>query len=94
MWRPEGLELRVPQRLGDSAMAAFANDAVWMSPMLSGLRRELWRGWLGLASPTLLEDVDPEELRRLLDAAAARATGRTAEHEQAESFLRRLREER
>ena len=94
MWRPEGLEIRVPQRLGDGAMAAFAADEVWMNPMLSRLRREIWRGWLGLASPTLLEDVEPEELRRLLDAAAARATSGSMHDDQAETFLRRLRQER
>jgi ATP-dependent Clp protease ATP-binding subunit ClpA len=93
MWRPEGLEIRIPQRLGDGAMAAFAADDVWTNPILSPLRREIWRGWLGLASPTLLEDVDPQELRRLLDEAAARATTHSAQHEPAENFLRRLREE-
>jgi ATP-dependent Clp protease ATP-binding subunit ClpA len=93
MWRPEGLEIRVPQRLGDGAMAAFAADEVWSNPVLSRLRREIWRGWLGLASPTLLEDVDPDELRRLLDEAAARASGQSAPHERVENFLRRLREE-
>ena len=93
MWRPEGLEVRVPQRFGDGAMAAFAADEVWTNPMLSRLRREIWRGWLGLASPTLLEDVDPEELRRLLDAAAVRTTAQGPHHERAENFLRRLRQE-
>jgi ATP-dependent Clp protease ATP-binding subunit ClpA len=90
MWRPEGLEIRIPQRLGDGAMAAFAADEVWNIPMLSPLRREIWRGWLGLASPTLLEDVDPEELRRLLDEAVARASAQSAKDELAENFLRRL----
>ena len=90
MWRPEGLEIRIPQRLGDGAMAAFAADEVWSNPMLSPLRREIWRGWLGLASPTLLEDVDPEELRRLLDEAVARASAQSAKDERAERFLRRL----
>jgi ATP-dependent Clp protease ATP-binding subunit ClpA len=93
MWRPEGLEIRVPQRLADGAMAAFAADDIWTNPMLSPLRREIWRGWLGIASPTLLEDVDPQELRRLLDEAAARATAHSAQHEPAENFLRRLRQQ-
>ncbi|HEX2702597.1 MAG TPA: Clp protease N-terminal domain-containing protein, partial [Solirubrobacteraceae bacterium] len=52
MWRPEGLEIRIPQRLADGAMATFAADEVWTNSMLSPLRREIWRGWLGLASPT------------------------------------------
>jgi hypothetical protein len=91
MWRPEGLEIRIPQRLGDGAMAAFAADEVWTNPMLGRLRREIWRGWLGLASPKLLDDVDPDELRRLLDTAAERSIEPSAYHERAENFLRRLR---
>jgi hypothetical protein len=54
----------------------------------------MWSGWLALASPTLLDDVDPSELRRLLDGAAKRADDRRGrDHGQAEDFLRRLREE-
>jgi hypothetical protein len=74
LWRPEGLELRVPLRMSVAQMAAFAADEVWSSELLAGLRREMWTGWLALASPTLLDAVgDPQELRRLLDAAAQRA---------------------
>jgi len=91
-WRPEGLELRVPLRLGDGAMAAFAADEVWARVPLAGLRREIWRGWVGLASPTLLDDVDPLELRRQLDAAAGRAS-EGSENERARAFLQQLREE-
>jgi len=90
-WRPEGLELRVPLRLGDGAMAAFAADEVWARVPLAGLRREIWRGWVGLASPTLLDDVGPLELRRLLDDAAGRAS-EGSENERARAFLERLRE--
>ena len=55
-------------------MATFAADPTWTQPPLAGLRREIWTGWLALASPTLLDDVgDPAELRRLLDAAAQHA---------------------
>jgi Clp amino terminal domain, pathogenicity island component len=92
LWRPEGLELRVPLRLEVGAMAALANDDAWGAPPLAGLRREIWNGWLALASPTLLEDVDPGELRRALDAAAARARNASnAESERVQGFLRRLR---
>jgi hypothetical protein len=93
MWRPEGLELRVPLNLNDGAMATFAADEVWSSPPLQGLRREIWRGWLALASGSLLDEIDPIELRRMLDEAAKRALdvgGR--ERGRVEDFLRRLRQ--
>jgi hypothetical protein len=92
LWRPEGLELRVPLRLTEGAMAAFASDDVWQTGPLSALRRELWNGWLALASPSLLNDVDPDELRRSLDAAATRALDASnTEHGRVQDFLRRLR---
>jgi hypothetical protein len=91
MWRPEGLELRIPLRLGEGEMAAFAADAAWSAEPLARLAGEIWRGWLALASPTLLDDVDPDELRGALDAAAQRAREET--HPAAE-FLLRLRRDR
>ena len=94
LWRPEGLELRIPLQLGEGAMATFAADEVWASKPLVGLRREIWNGWLALASATLLDDIDPEELRRILDPAAKRAldvSGR--EGGRVEDFLRRLRDQ-
>jgi hypothetical protein len=75
-------------------MATFAADEAWSRGPLLGLRREIWSGWLALASPSLLEDVEPHELRRSLDAVAKRAIdviGR--EHGRVEDFLRRLRDE-
>ncbi len=95
MWRPEGLELRVPLRLQDAAMATLAADAAWTQPPLAGLRREIWRGWLALSSPTLLDHVDPAELRAALDAAVQRAlVAPDAEPgKRAERFLARLRSE-
>jgi len=94
LWRPEGLELRIPLALNEGASAAFAADAIWSTEPLAGLRREIWDGWLALASPSLLEDADPAILRRLLDAAAESAVndggGGGA---RAEDFLRRLRDE-
>ncbi len=73
LWRPEGVELRIPLHLGWGAIAALASDGVWEQGPLAGLRREIWAGWLALASPTLLQDIDPEQLRLLLDEAVARA---------------------
>jgi len=94
LWRPEGLELRIPLRLDEASAASFAADEVWSTPPLAALRREIWSGWLGLASPTLLDDVDASELRRLLDGAAKRADDRRGrDRGQAEDFLRRLREQ-
>ena len=90
LWRPEGLELRVPLHLWPGAMAAFAADEVWSTAPLAGLRREIWRGWLALASPALLDDVDPDALREALDGAAQRAAD-GGRREGAEEFLRRLR---
>ena len=92
LWKPEGLELRVPLHLGEGALARFAADEVSSEEPLASLRHEIWSGWLALASPTLLEDVDPTMLRRVLDAAAKRARDvRSQEQEGVEDFLRRLR---
>jgi hypothetical protein len=93
LWRPEGLELRIPLHLNEGAIAAFAADAAWSTPPLEGMRREIWDGWLALASPSLLDKADPVELRQVLDGAAKRAldvSGR--EHGRVEDFLRRLRD--
>lgn len=91
LWRPEGVELRVPLRLNEGSIARFAADEVWTQEPLTWLRRELWSGWLALASPTLLDDVDPVELRRLLDAAAPRAVDRSGrDRGRVEDFLHLL----
>jgi hypothetical protein len=93
LWRPEGLELRIPLHLNEGAIAAFAGDQAWTSAPLAGMRRAIWNGWLALASPSLLDETDPGELRRALDGAAKRAldvSGR--EHGRVEDFLRRLRD--
>jgi Clp amino terminal domain, pathogenicity island component len=93
LWRPEGLELRVPLQLNEGAMAAFAGDQAWSSAPLAGIRREIWNGWLALASPSLLDETDPVELRRALDDATKRALDvRGREHGRVEDFLRRLRD--
>jgi hypothetical protein len=94
LWRPEGLELRVPLHLSEGSLATFAGDRAWATEPLVGLRREIWSGWLSLASPTLLDDADPSELRGALDAAATRALDqRGGDHGRVEDFLRRLRQE-
>jgi hypothetical protein len=91
LWRPEGLELRVPLHLNEGAIAAFAADPAWSTTPLAGMRREIWNGWLALASPSLVE-ADPVELRRALDEIAKRALDASGrEHGRVEDFLRRLR---
>ena len=93
LWRPEGLELRVPLRLERDAIAALAADPVWEKAPLAKLRREIWTGWLALASPTLLDELDPEELRRTLDDALKRALAATSTQPQRiQDFLHRLRD--
>jgi hypothetical protein len=91
LWRPEGIELRVPLRLEVAAIARLAVDEIWAAAPFAPLRREIWSGWVALASPTLLDDVDPRELRRQLDAAVGRAVA--AGPEQAAEFLRSLRDD-
>jgi hypothetical protein len=92
LWRPEGLELRVPLRLEPDAIAALAADPVWTTAPLAKLRREIWTGWLALASATLLDDVDPTELRRTLDDALKRALETTStQPRRIQDFLHRLR---
>jgi hypothetical protein len=94
LWRLEGLELRVPLHLSEGSLATFAADHVWAAEPLAGLRREIWTGWLSLASPTLLADADPSELRRALDSAATRALDqRGGDRGRVEDFLCRLRAE-
>jgi hypothetical protein len=91
MWRPEGLELRVPLDLDQGGLAAFANDAAWSAPPLAGLGREIWKGWLAVRSPTLLDDVDPRELRAAIDSALERVSASSNERHRTEEFLRVLR---
>jgi hypothetical protein len=73
LWRPKGLELRIPLHLNEGAIAAPAADAAWSTPALEGMRREIWDGWLALASQSLLDETDPVELRQVLDGAPATA---------------------
>ena len=94
LWRPEGLELRVPLHLGEGALASFATDEVWSKEPLASTRHEIWSGWLALASPRLLEDIDPTVLRRVLDTAAKRAGDvRSRQQGRVEDFLRRLQDD-
>ncbi|HXR13733.1 MAG TPA: Clp protease N-terminal domain-containing protein [Solirubrobacteraceae bacterium] len=95
---PDGPELLVPIQLEQRACALLANSAVWQHTALAGARHEVARGRVRLSSPSLLESVDPRELRRLLDAALAEAheealRARSREAVLAEAFLAALQEE-
>jgi hypothetical protein len=95
---PDGPELRVPIMLERRAQALFAKSAVWQHPALAGAHHEVAPGEVRLSSASLLESVDPRELRRLLDAALAAAheeslRSRNRETVLAEAFLAGLREE-
>jgi len=95
---PNGPELRVPIMLEHRAQGLFALSAVWQDAALAGVRHEVKGGGLRLSSASLLESVDPRELRRLLDGALAEAHQeslrmRSREAVLAETFLAGLREE-
>jgi len=94
----EGPELRVPIMLERRAQALFAKSAVWQHAALAGAHAEVSPGEVRLSSASLLESVDPRELRRLLDAALAEAheeslRTRSREAVLAEAFLAGLRED-
>lgn len=95
MWRPEGIELRVPVDLDHGGLAALANDPAWSAPPLAGLEREIWHGWLAVRSPTLLDDADPRALREAIDGALERASanGPSVQRDHVREFLRVLRED-
>jgi len=82
LWRPEGVELRVPLRMRHCGewRPSPPTQSGTQSP-LAGLRREMMdRIGFALASPTLLDDVgDPQELRRYARHSGSARTGcRTA----------------
>ena len=60
LWRPEGLELRIPLHLGEGALARFAADEVWSEEPLASVRHEIWSGWLALDSPTVARGGRPD----------------------------------
>jgi hypothetical protein len=97
VWTPEGATLEVPLRLERRAMALFERSEVWRTGQLAGVSHEIRYGGLRISSPTLLEAVDPRELRRRIDEAAASVheeAGRARSRDAvlAEAFLAALRE--
>ena len=88
----------MPIMLERRAQALFAKSAVWQHAALAGAHAEVSPGEVRLSSASLLESVDPRELRRLLDAALAEAheeslRTRSREAVLAEAFLAGLRED-
>jgi hypothetical protein len=91
-WTPNGPELMVPLHLEPRACALLAASKVWEHAALAGVQHEVGRGAIRLSSSTLLEALDPHELRRLLDAAVAQTHGealsvRAQETTRAQAFL-------
>jgi Clp amino terminal domain, pathogenicity island component len=96
-WTPNGAELRVPLRLERRAAALLAESDVWRRPPLDGVRHEIHDGQLEIAAPSLLDAIDPRELRRVLDEAVRRAhaeatAARARDTVRADAFLAALRE--
>jgi len=50
----------------------FAADPVWTHEPLAGMRREIWAGWVALASPGRLDEIEARDL-----PARARRGGQT-----------------
>ena len=97
-WTPDGPELVLPLHLEQRACRLLAQSPVWEHAALAGLQHEVGRGAVRLSSPTLLEAIDPRELRRLLDGAVEQAheealSTRARETTLAQVFLDALAEE-
>jgi hypothetical protein len=95
---PDGPQLHVPIMLDKRAQVLFGKSAVWQHAALAGVRHEVAGGGVRLSSASLLESVDPRELRRLLDDALVEAhqeslLARSREAVLAETFLAGLRDE-
>jgi hypothetical protein len=98
VWEPDGATLEVPLRLEHRALALLEQSDVWQAEPLARTRHELRRGHLRISGESLLEAIDPRELRRVLDAAVARAhdeatQARSRDSALAEAFLATLCEE-
>ena len=95
-WPPAGAALEVPLWLEPRAVALLDKADVWQQEPLSGVSYEISHGLLRITAPSLLETLDPVELRRALDAAVRRADEeatrtRSRDAELVEAFLARLR---
>jgi len=70
---PAGATLELPLWLERRAVTLLDTSDVWQQQPLSGVSHEISRGLLRITAPSLLEALDPVELRRALDAAVQRA---------------------
>ena len=98
IWGPGGGELEIPLRLERRAIELLEQSPIWQAEPLAGATHEIRRGALRITSPSLLESIDPRELRRVLDGALLRAHEEAAQarsHEAvlADAFLAALREQ-
>ena len=95
---PDGAVLEVPLRLERRAVALFERSEIWHTEPLAAMAHEIRRGHLRIIAPSLLETIDPRELRRVLDEAVRRAheqaaRARSSDAVLAEAFLAALRED-
>ncbi len=95
-WPPAGAALEVPLWLEPRAVTLLDRSDAWQQEPLSGVSHEISHGLLRITAPSLLETLDPVELRRALDAAVRQAdeeASRTRSRDAAlsEAFLARLR---
>jgi Clp amino terminal domain, pathogenicity island component len=98
LWTPDGAALEVPLWLERRAAALLGESDVWQVGPLAVVRHEIRHGHLRITAPSLLETIDPRELRRVLDDAVQRAhdkaaQARSRDGELAEAFLASLREQ-
>jgi ATP-dependent Clp protease ATP-binding subunit ClpC len=98
IWGQGGSELEIPLRLERRAVEQLEESPIWQAEPLAGAAHEIRRGMLRISAPSLLESVDPRELRRVLDGAVLRAHEEAAQarsHEAvlADAFLAALREQ-
>jgi len=90
-------QLVVPLHLERRAIALLERADVWQAAPLADVRHEVRRGELRITAPSLLEAIDPRELRRALDDAVAAAheaaaQARSRDGVLARAFLAALRE--
>jgi ATP-dependent Clp protease ATP-binding subunit ClpA len=98
IWGRGGSELEIPLRLEHRAVELLERSPIWQAEPLAGATHEIRRGVLRISAPSLLESVDPRQLRRVLDEAVSRAheeaaQARSREAVVAEAFLAALREQ-
>jgi hypothetical protein len=96
VWTAEGPQLQVPLSLERRAAGLLTQSGVWRQGPLGAVTHEIHHGQLRITAQSLLDAIDPRELRRLLDEAVQQAhdaamQARRQEAALAERFLAALR---